>query len=151
MSELRLAGYSDFDAFARDLEKASQEIRQQLGRDLSEGLDPLFVSVRNSAMLRLPNAGGLAARVAAEPVHIKVTVGAGRFVITLWARSRTLNLDGLDNGEVRHPTFGRAPVVAQRVTPGWWTIALNRAVPRLMEARLQKVLDKMTKTLAGRG
>lgn len=122
-------------------------LRRELAYGLEDVARPLVAKVAHSAYTTLPRHGGLNRIIAATPVTVRVKLG-GDPAVTLTGRNGT-ELDLIDAGIVRHSTFGHAPVVSQRVTPGWWTRPLAQSSPAVGRA-VGQVVDDVSRRLEAR-
>jgi hypothetical protein len=100
----------------------------------------MVVEARQAARDRLPKAGGLNTRVAAEPMLIRnrlTGTGVGVRIVTTTTDTR-----GANRGIIRHPVFGhRDQWVAQPYEPakGWFDQTLEKASPEATKAVAEAV------------
>lgn len=99
---------ADFRAAADALnEAADKELRKQVYARLRKIAKPLGVKVIREGSARLPRAGGLSARVAAAKMsQSNSTTGRNPGVALRFRTSPTMDLQGMDEGIVRHPYWG---------------------------------------------
>lgn len=84
----------------------------------------------------LPQHGRLDERVAASRITATVSESGRSARLRIEARS-DMEIDSIDKGTVHHLTFGRGPVTAQAVRPGWFTLTLRRdGAPKVRSALL---------------
>jgi hypothetical protein len=122
--DFALAGLEQFKKLSKDLREAGdKDMRRELYRGLQRATKPLKVAAKESAGQVLPTRGGLADRVQRARYNTKSRAGNNPSVRieAKDAKGRAVDLEALDRGTVRHPTYGRKPWVNQRVTPGWFT------------------------------
>lgn len=119
-----------------------QDLQKELSRGISQALRPVIVAVRRSATQKLPNRGGLAAKVAKSRMRTTRETsqrGSG-------SRLQVANAYGLaqlDKGDAWHPVFGNRNVwVKQSVTSGWWTEPTEAAAPNVRR-ELQQAIDRV--------
>ena len=95
----------------------------------------------------------VAARAAGARYRVKAVRGkdpAVRVTATP-AKGKSLDLNSLDGGRLRHPLFGnRAHWYSQAVKPGWFTDPMRRNNDAARRELLRAV-DEITRQLAGRG
>lgn len=123
------------DELSRRLREGAdgKELKSALRRELRKPLPSLRVAVRANARGMLPRRGGLGAYVAKSRIGMQirhrksrgavVSVSAGRNAAS-GARTET---DRIDAGQLRHPTFGRAPWHPQTVPAGFFARAVDAA------------------------
>ena len=115
-------------------------LKNETLRALRAAEKPLVEAAKAGARSTLPHGGGLAdyvadqAKITARNQLTGKKVGI-RLVGTRNGRTgKKVDLDSMDGGEIRHLTYGHKPWKSQSVTPGWWTDALNKAAPPVVEA-----------------
>ena len=138
--------HSQVDSFARDVRSAAGHMPRLIGEALQTSTDKkaIYPIVVASARAIIPVSGGLAAEVIGG-LRIHNTLrrtGSGVHVV-LAGRRRGMDLEGLDQGIVKHPTYGHRPWKAQRIRPGWWSIPLGKFIPNRVRNELLRKLDKL--------
>lgn len=125
-------------------------LRRELNTALRTGARPLIEDARSSARSNLPQAGGLADRVASAPMRVAVSASRrepGVKIVVKGVDARSTN-----SGRIRHPVYKRSdrPTVwvTQRINPGWFTDAMRENAPRVrphllaaMERAAQQIVD----------
>lgn len=115
-----------------------KEIRKVTLRTLREKAKPMGEAAKRNALVVLPAGGGLAAYVAKSRVSVRNRLtgdSAGVRIVGLRTKAGgSIDLERLDDGRLRHPTFGHRPWVLQDVPEGWWSDAMEREAPSVMEA-----------------
>jgi len=111
---------------------------------------PLKAAARYGARRRLPTRGGLAERVAESKFGVRVTSSGKRTGVRVVGRSG-YDLQGLDEGLVRHPVFGnRKRWVSETVRPGWFSDAEEGKAPEVRD-NIDHALDELGRELEARG
>lgn len=145
----------DFDKAARALDAAArQHLKDDLNRRLKEAAKPLIGRTRKVAKVRVPERGGLAAKVAAAPqeVEVRVTRADAGVRVGLPRRGRGVSAaKQTDSGRVRHPTFGGDPWVTQRIQGGWFTETMRKDGPGLARPALEKALRETLERIEREG
>jgi len=127
-----------------------KELRRELLRGMQRGGRPLKDAARRGALERLPRRGGLAERVASSKFGVRTsTTGKGASVRVV-GRSG-YDLQGMDDGLIRHPVRGNRKVwVSQPVKPGWFSDAEEAAAPAVRD-ELVKSIDVVARKLEAAG
>ena len=142
--DVDVRGLEQLESLARALKGAAgKPLRAQLRKHMTAAAKPTVKAARASALAKLPKRGGLAARVAGNPVGIVTKLGGRDVSIRFRAQGkRVRDLEGIDQGTVRHPVYGNRSVwVSQSVTPGWFTEPVQRAAPELRAAAGEAMED----------
>jgi hypothetical protein len=117
-----------------------KDLRRELLRAAQRCGRPMKDAARKGALERLPKSGGLAERVATSKFSVRTrTTGRGAGVRIVGTSG--YDLDGIDQGVVRHPTYGHKPWKDQPVRPGWFTDAETDAAPKFRDEFDQAVND----------
>jgi hypothetical protein len=95
--------------------------KREMTKGLNRATKPLKAAAKANAKVVLPHRGGLGRRVARTKMQTKVRTGRVADVRILALPSAVADPRRIDQGRVKHPTWGRAPWVLQDVTPGWAT------------------------------
>lgn len=112
---------------------------------------PLTDMVRQSADDTLPRRGGLNTWVSKSNITFRnnLTGSASRIGARIVATKGKHDLFDADDGSISHPVFGhRDRWVSQRVTPGWFSMPLDKAVPAVtvaLTAAVEATLLKLEK------
>lgn len=133
--------------------------RGQIIRDLAADLERVIPAVEDRIRQRardfLPRTGGLNAWTAALRIRSSVRLGGRRVRVTLIGHRTSLggtaDLNAIDRGRARHPTFGRrgpADWHVQLVKPGFFSKGDERPV---WEAAAQRSIDRSFRRVLGRG
>lgn len=130
------------------LRKAGRnDLRKELASGLRRAIKPMKKEFQRGALGILPHRGGLAEWVAGSTsFRTRVNTGANPSV-SIAASLKGHDLEAMDNGELRHPTFGhRNAWVSQAIRPGWWT---DSGILAAQDARdeLDKALDDFARKL----
>lgn len=118
--EIKVRTSADLAALQRALKRMGQtEMRKRISKVLSDGTKPMKARIKQNTS-RLPQSGGLAARVAGASIRTVNRTGARSYGVTLRATSKDSSLPRLNAGKNRHLTFGREPWQQQSVEPGFF-------------------------------
>lgn len=142
-------GGREFATLARDLRRAGRtDLRAELTRGLMAARAPVVQALQRSATDTLPNRGGLAARVAGSQFAFRTLGGSDPHVeVTATERpGAPVDLATLDDGSVLHPVFGGRRWVRQRVTPQWFTRAIEEQ-ESTFEAALSDAVQRVLSDL----
>lgn len=147
--DLTIKGADDLGDLARRLRAAGESgkgLKRELYRGMNRATKPLRADAQKSAATRLPQSGGLAARVARERFSTRIRTGRDPGVSIVGKTSAAATTD---RGFVVHPVFGRGRV-RQAVEPGWFTDTLSAGAPlvrkELIDA-MENVADQIEKGL----
>ena len=126
---------ADFDKLAAKLRRAEKSrVRRALTQGLRDIAKPVGEAMLRSGAEAMPNRGGLSARVARSSVRQTNKLGSNpRVTITLRTRQGD-DLEAMNRGQLRHPTFGHGPWVVQPVRAGAFTDGFNEAAPLVRDA-----------------
>lgn len=123
-------------------------IKLQMVRALRAAAKPVVDDLKVAAAADLPKRGGLAARVADQPIKVSVrTTGASAGVSIRAKYTRT------NSGTWRHPVFGNRGVwVEQSYTPakGWFDKTAEKDTPAA-KVEMAAVLEMVAIGVNGRG
>jgi hypothetical protein len=148
--EFHATGADVLKAVARELKVTGDTgLRKELTAGLNRATKAPRAKAKANAAATLPRRGGLAARVAAANLSTRVRTG-GDPGVRIVAKSGRQKVDvaRIDEGTVRHPTFGRGRWQSQSVTPGWFTKPMRASAP-LVRAQLIGVIDAVIRKLGG--
>ncbi len=127
-----------------------KDLERALDRGMRRSAKPLKAAARYGARRRLPTRGGLAERVAESKFGVRVTSSGKRTGVRVVGRSG-YDLQGLDEGLVRHPVFGnRKRWVSETVRPGWFSDAEEGKAPEVRD-NIDHALDELGRELEARG
>ena len=136
------------DAFSKDLKAAPIELRRELYKGLNSVTKPIRREIAASALVSLPEEGGLAKRVATSSITARIRVQSS-FGVKIQVKERKgkpVDPDALDRGRNYHLTFGRGPARVQSIAPGWfarpWT-EFGHDARRAMVDVVDKVARKL--------
>jgi len=135
--DFQIRGAEQLDELAKRLKAAGgNELKKDLLRGIRETNKPTIAKIRRSAAERLPRRGGLAAKVAREPIATRTrTSGKSAGVTIQRKRGR-----GLNEGRLRKPLFGDSGHwYDQRVAKGWFTKPIEDDAPQIRDG-LQRVM-----------
>src|SRR6266568_3381580 len=128
----------------------------RLGRALKAAGDKdlqreLRRAMRRGALERLPKRGGLAERVASSKFGVRTSTAGKGASVRVIGRSG-YDLQGMDEGEIRHPVYGHRKQKWQTTTvkPGWFSDAEEAAAPKVRD-ELVKAIDIVAAKLEAAG
>lgn len=149
---VEIRGADQLTDLSRRLKAAGDKaLQRQLARAIKDAVAPLKDALAESAMDSLPSRGGLNARVAASKVKVSRRDSGSGSGLKLIAKN-AYALAKLDEGAIRHPTFGRRGRrywVTQQVEPGWFTRPVEEAAPEIQE-QIQAAMAQVAAQIAGR-
>lgn len=132
----------DMQALGKKLRAAGRkDLNSALTKRINTSVKPARQAFKKSALSRLPRRGGLNVRVAKTKYRTAKKKNGVRLVAT-----GQDELDLLDSGTVRHPTFGHKPWVAQSVRPGVFSDPWKALAPSI-RAEVGKAIDDTIKEI----
>jgi hypothetical protein len=140
-------GAEKLDRLGRAIKDAGdKDMRRELPRAAQRCGKPMKAAAREGALKRLPKRGGLAERVATSKLSVRTrTVGKGAGVRIVGQSG--YDLQGMDDGQVRHPVFGnRKRWVSETVKPGWFSDAEEAAAPQFRD-EFERAMDAVAAKL----
>jgi hypothetical protein len=132
-------------------EEANRGMERELNRELRKAAGPFAREVREAAMDRLPNRGGLSRRVARSRVSVRNRSGKGQGV-QIAVGARRSQTEQMNRGYVIHPVFGGEQRVRQAIPAGFADVAAKNTqaeVTRGMQEATARVAARIER--AGRG
>jgi hypothetical protein len=123
-----------------------KDLERELWRAMQRGGKPMLAAARWGARTGLPVRGGLAERVAESKFGVRTT-GAGKRVGVRVVGQSGYDLEGMDEGLIRHPVRGNRKVwVSQTIKPGWFSDAEEAKAPEVRD-ELVKGIDAVAAKL----
>ena len=158
----RITGADDLEKLAKRLKaEGGTELRKELLRGIRETNKPTVKKVKQSALDNLPKRGGLAAKVAKDPIGTRTRLTGNSAGVTIQRKRGR----GLNEGRLRHPVFvknrnaigfktGRGKTghvlggddrkkwtwVSQKVSSHWFNKPIEDDAPHIRNG-LQKVMQ----------
>lgn len=140
------------EAFAAELRAfdGRRQIVKSLRRALARAARPAVRDVRAHAIETLPSSGGLGRWTAAASMTTQIRYAGRAAGIRMRGRRKSMgdrsDLEGLDAGMIRHPSWGRrgrGQWHPQVVPAGWWTdpLAGNQAWREESDRAVDAALD----------
>lgn len=128
---------------SRELKEAGDRgLRREVLGGLRQGAKPLIVAARDAARDELPAHGGLNEWVASATFGVRTLLNANpRVRIVATKKGKHHDLRAIDDGRLRHPTFGRPPWVVQPITPHVVTGAMEREADAVREVLAGAIED----------
>lgn len=146
----QVVGTEDIAAFANRLKGADRRLRLAVNKSIREIAKPLGEEMRDGGAGAMPRSGGLSERVRNSAVSLGTMRGGGSGAsarIEIRLRSKEgYDLNALNRGQLRHPTFGRSPWVQQSVPDGKFMEPFDKAAPKVRDelaTEIAKALDKI--------
>lgn len=128
---------SDFDRFADRLEAVARRIPGEIDRGLRDAADELDAGgVVAEGARSMPSRGGLAALLGSGGTLRVSQTGQG---VEVEVGHASVSLSPIDGGRLRHPTFGRLPMVTQPVPSGSFSGALAEQAGQAIESAVEPV------------
>lgn len=131
-------GSEDFLRLAAKLDEGDRKLNNGIRRRLREVAKPLGSEVRDTLAESMPRRGGLSAMIGRSKVSVSST-SASRSKVEIRVRSAGHDLESMDAGMLRHPTFGHKPWVGQSVPSGSAAKALEAGAPKVRDALMREV------------
>ena len=149
MSDFEVTGADQFLRLSKALKHAGRtQLRKELNAGMRKAAKSLIPKTRAAALDgRLPDAGGLAQRIAKAPQRVQVRTGKDPGVSIVAGKAGS-GARAADVGFIRHPVFGRDQFVTQAVEPGWFSKTLQDAAPDVvpdLERALADVADRVVR------
>lgn len=149
-----LAGYQNALASADLVDLGTgRTLRAQLLAGIRVGAKPAIEAARGAARSTLPKHGGLNEEVATTQITVATRLTGPRVGVRIGVtkgRKRSNKAYGANKGVVRHPVFGKAKWVEQKVPAGWFDDTLRKSTPLIsgpIQAAMQRVAEEATRRL----
>ena len=137
-------GAEQFHALATRLKTADKPIRLAVRRGLRTIARPLGVQMRNSGAAAMP--GELAGIVRGTGVSIAL-LGGRSATVQIRLKLRAHDVEAMNRGQLRHPTFGHSPWVSQSVQAGTFMRPFLMAGP-MVRAELNREIARALDDIA---
>ena len=122
---------AEFEAFAAKLKQAERKVRGAVRKGIRDAVRPLTEGVVAEGAEGLPS--GLAAHVVGKGARPQTRQSA-KAVTVVFGKKAGPQIGAMDEGSVRHPTFGRKPWVSQPIPAGTFSEALEGRLPEVRKA-----------------
>ncbi len=133
----------DFTRFAAKLKSADRKVRNASRKALREAAKPLAAEIVPEGVEDYP--AGLAAHVVATGGKAIVSQTSTGVRVILGKRKGP-QIGRMNAGNLRHPTYGRKPWVAQDIPADTFTAALEKRLPDMRDkvaAELQHLMGEL--------
>lgn len=110
-----------------------KDLRKELLRGIREGTKGTKPEITRSLGSRLPQRGGLAARMATSRISTKTKLSGRTVGVRLEARAPH-DIRSMNAGRLRHKIFGRGQWVDQEVEAGAFTDPIAEDAPQIRDA-----------------
>lgn len=127
---------AEFQAFAAKLKTADRKLKARLRRRIRQVALAEGPEIVQEGADGLP--GGLAEHVVAKGARPTVSTTATGVRLVLGKKAGP-QIGKLDEGSVRHPTYGRPPWVEQAIPAGAFTEAIEKRADKLREGVAKEV------------
>jgi len=127
---------AEFAAFAAKLKTADRKMRTRLRARIRKVAQAEAAGIVSEGAEGLP--GGLAGHVQAKGARPAVRQTATGVELVLGKKAGP-QIGRMNDGNLRHPTFGHRPWVDQSIPSGTWTEAVEKRAPKLREAVAKEV------------
>lgn len=142
------------EQFARELRAFDDRraVVKAMRRGLTREARPVLRIVRRHAVDILPSRGGLGVWVAKSTLSFQIRYGGRSAGVRLRGRRNSgrgrADLERIDRGEVRHPSWGRRARGnwhVQAVAPGWWSTPLEQdtTIAAAVDAEVDRALEQV--------
>lgn len=139
--DLSIKGTDELGDLAKALRAAGDSgkgLKRELYRGMNRATKPLRAEAQKAAASRLPQSGGLAARVAKTKMTTRILTGRNPGV-SIQPKGTALSTD---RGYVKHPVFGnKGRWVTQTVEGGWFSDTMRGAAPSVRKELIQAMSD----------
>lgn len=129
-----------FRVFAGQLKQADRKVRGAVRKGIRDAVRPVVDGVVAEGAEDMP--GGLAAHVVAKGSRPQTRQSANAVTVVFGKKSGP-QIGALDEGSVRHPTYGHKPWVSQAVPAGTFSKALEDRLPDVRDAVAKHVEQAM--------
>lgn len=127
-------GAQQLEELARRLKATGdRELRKELLRGIREGTKGTKPDITRSLSTRLPQRGGLAARMATSRITTKTKL-AGSIVGVRLEASAPHDIRSMNAGRLRHKIFGRDQWADQTIEPGVFDDPIKDDAPQIRSA-----------------
>lgn len=137
--DLQIRGADQLGDLAKALRAAGEEgkgLRRELYRGMNRATKPLRADAQKAAAAKLPQSGGLAARVAKAKFSTRIRTGRD---VGVTIASKDTAAATTDRGFVMHPVYGRGPMVRQSVQGGWFTDTMRAGGPAVRKELIEAI------------
>jgi hypothetical protein len=146
--EFRGRGAEDLDRLGKRLKAMGDGgLRSELLAGIRKAAKPLPQAVRASALEKLPQRGGLAARIAGSRMSTRTRLSGNNVGVRFEAKG-VYNLRRMDRGQVRHMAFGNPKSWhTQEIPEGWFSQPIEDIAPDVRDdvnEAMSNVADKIT-------
>jgi hypothetical protein len=152
VNDFEISGAQQFKALSKACKVVDKDLRKELNKGIRTAAKPLIKDARASARSgRLPDAGGLASRIAKTSMRVQTRTGDDAGVSIIAGKRRGAARDLNDNGRFRHPVFGRESFVDQSVpgARGWFHDPMRAGAPAVRKD-IEAAMDSVARQLAER-
>ena len=133
----------DFARFAAKLKQQDRKVKNAVRRRLRKVAMEIGPEVVEEGASGLPSKlGEHVVAKGGKPTYSQTATGAALVL----GKKKGPQIGRMDEGNLRHPTFGRPPWVKQAIAAGTFTEALEKRLPELREA-LTDEIGKIMKEL----
>jgi hypothetical protein len=111
---------------------SDRKIVNDMRKEIRKSVKPIRTAIRENAIETLPHRGGLGAEVARLRVTGVIKTSASSAGVTIRGSKKSKiggdksDLRRMDQGMIRHPSWGHSPWSAQKVAPGFFTDAVTQ-------------------------
>jgi len=143
--DFEIRGAGELEKLAKRLkDTGGNDLKKELLRGIREANKPTIAKVKKSAAENLPRRGGLAAKVAKEPIGTRTRLTGNSAGVTI-SRKRGR---GLNAGRLRKPLFGnRDRWYDQPVAKDWFNKPIEDDATQIRNG-LQKVMQDVAAKIA---
>jgi len=136
---------------ARRLKSAGRgDLRKDVLRGIRESNKPTIRKIRANALATLPSSGGLAAKVAASKISTRSRMTGNSAGVIIRGTDKRINLNRLNDGNLRHPVFGnRRNWAEQSVQAGWFDDPIKGDLPQILSSVRRVIAAANARITAG--
>lgn len=149
---IRVVGWESLAAVAKDLKKAGSAqrgLKNELQRALRKAGEPLKIGAKEVAIEQLPHSGGLGEYVATASRFAVRTRLSRNPSVRIVGTNKSVDLDSLNRGRVRHLTFGHRPWKDFGIQPRWFDDRMELIADTKVRDDILDAIDEIASKLGG--
>lgn len=135
----------EFTAFAAKTKGLDRKVRNQVRKRIRESVRDFGPDIIKEGAEPLPDRGGAESAVVSKGARPTVTQTSTGIRLVL-GKKKGPQIGRMNEGNLRHPVFGRKVWVDQSVPSGSWTEAAEKRLPEIRDA-VAKEMDEILKEL----
>jgi hypothetical protein len=149
--DARVEGAEQLVALARAVKATGDgQLRKDMLAGLRKAAKPIADAVKNDYRDGLPKTGGLNEFVASARIAPRTRTSGKNAGLRIVATKSGHDMQAIESGLIRHPTYGHQPYVSQSVEAGLGEKGVQKAAPeatRDIEASMQDTLSRIRRSV----